>query len=121
MATTAKRVVKRAPKKVAAANPGEAQVKVSLEPSLETLPIYANHVEVGHTRHEFTVLAGRVPGKMPAQRFRLAQESGTLQLEPDVTILLAPTLVPGLIRALQIQLEKWEGKYGVVNRKGDEK
>lgn len=121
MATTAKSAVKRAPKKVSAGNSSEAQVKVSLEPSLESLPIYANHVEIGHTRHEFTFLAGRVPGKISADRFKLAQQLGTLQLEPDVTILLAPTVIPGLIRALQVQLEKWEGKFGVVNRKDGEK
>ncbi|MCW5671534.1 MAG: hypothetical protein KIT86_17905 [Hydrogenophaga sp.] len=119
MATS--KVVKRAPRKAAASASTEAQVKVSLEPTFETVPVYANHIEVGHTRHEFTILAGRVPGKMPAERFKQARETGLLQLEPEVTILVAPTLVPGIIRALKLQLEKWEKVNGPVSEPESEK
>lgn len=113
-----KKVVRRAPRKtVSAPTNAEAQVKVSLEPSFETVPYYANHIEVGHTRHEFTILAGRVPAKMSAERFAQIKESGLLQLEPDVTLMFAPTLMPGLIRALQTQLEKWEKANGPIPEK----
>lgn len=113
-----KKIIKRAPSKTAASKATSevhTQVKVSLEPSIETVPVYSNHIEVGHTRHEFTILAGRVPGKMSSERFRLAKETKLLQLEPDVTILLAPTLVPGVIRALQTQLDIWEKAYGPIS------
>lgn len=110
-----KKVIRRAPRKTASAPADvQAQVKVSLEPSFETVPYYVNHIEVGHTRHEFTILAGRVPAKMSAERFAQIKETGLLQLEPDVTLMVAPTLLPGLIRALQTQQDKWEKANGPI-------
>lgn len=93
----------------------EAQLlRVAYEPTLDTPTYYSNHFEVGHTRHEFIMLAGRVQGKLTEAMRRELEESGQLSLEPELQILLAPTLMPGLIRALTDQLRKWEEKFGAV-------
>ena len=121
MATSKRKVIpmparKRAGKGGSQQGADGTTVKVSLEPSIDTVPIYSNHIEVGHTRHEFTILIGRVPGKMPAETFASAAASGQLLLEPDATVLVPPTLVPGLIKALEAQLHTWEEKFGPVTR-----
>ena len=109
-ASTASSPARRSVRKRASEN-GGATLQVALEPSIDHTPLYSNHVEVGHTRHEFSMLFGRVPGKLGAQLFAEATASGTLKIEPDALVLIPPTLMPGLIRALQTQLSKWEARF----------
>jgi hypothetical protein len=90
------------------------QVKVVLDPSDGTPMYYANHFEVSMARHEFTVTAGRVPGKFSRSRFAALTENKELLLEPECQLLVAPTLMPGLIAALQTQLTAWEREFGPV-------
>lgn len=112
---TAVKVMRRSRR--AAPKESPAAVRVSLEPAIDALPIYSNHIEVGHGRHEFTMLVGRVPVKLPAARLEAAAGSGQLDLDPEAVIVLPPTLLPGLIKALQTQLEKWEKKFGPLPTK----
>jgi hypothetical protein len=96
----------------------EPAARVSFEATPSTFTCYSNLVEVGALQHEFTILVGRVPTK-PTREIRATFEAGKeLVLEPDVQILVAPTMVPGIIKALQSQLEKYEQRFGSVGKKG---
>jgi hypothetical protein len=75
---------------------------------------YVNHIEVAHTKHEFTLTCGKLPAKLSPVRLQMAKESGEVHLEPMLQLVIPPTIMPGLISALTSQLEKYEQKNGLV-------
>lgn len=91
---------------------GDLVIKVALDPTDETLTYYTNHVEVAHSRHEFSLIAARLPGKLSVAARLNAEETQELVLEPELQLLIAPTLMPALIKALQSQYAVWHEKFG---------
>lgn len=110
MATLSKRAKGATSKKApdAGLDRQEFKIRPNFEPTEDTPTYYANHFEVGQTPHEFFILAGRIPGKISSARRMDIDPDGTMNVDPEVQILLAPSLVPGLIKALTSQLEKWK-------------
>jgi hypothetical protein len=92
-------------------------IKVVLDPGEHTSTYYANHFEVARGRHELTVIAGRLVGKISRERMREATDSRELLVDPEFQMLVAPSLVPGLIKALQTQLDMWTKEHGTSNAK----
>lgn len=103
----AKRAVATAPKK-------DVSVKVSFSVSDETPIYYINHAEISHTPQEFGMLVGRIPTRLTAAQLEEIKQSGTLTLEPEIQLLFPTTLIVGLAKALQIQQEKYEKKFGKI-------
>jgi hypothetical protein len=100
--------------------PSKPKTRVTFEASDSTHTCYCNLVEVGALQHEFTILAGRVPTKPTRAIMSTISEGGEIVLEPEVQLLVAPTMIPGVIKALQAQLEKYEKRYGPVRTKKGE-
>jgi hypothetical protein len=94
--------------------------KVQLIVSDEVASQYVNFAEVAHSTYEFIVLFARVPTKATPAQAATVRDTGILQVEPQAQMLLPPALVPGLIRALQTQLEKYEEQHGKVLTKDKE-
>jgi hypothetical protein len=90
----------------------EVGVKIALQPSQDAAVFYANFFEVAHGPHDVTLYGVRVPAKLGRAEVEAARASGELQLQPDFQIVIAPSLVPGLVKALQSQLEKWQKRFG---------
>ena len=102
----------RKPKLAQRAAPSAFEIRVQFDPAVDSPITYANHIEVGHTQHEFALLAGRVPAKLSLGVKEQAQTTGELILEPEVQLVLPPSLIPSLIHALQTQLQAWQERFG---------
>lgn len=79
-------------------------MRISLDPTRDTPAFYVNNVEVGRTQHDFLLLGARIPAKISPDELEGQLAGEVLRVEPDVQLILPPTLIPGLIAALQKQL-----------------
>jgi hypothetical protein len=95
-------------------------IKVAVEPTDDTPTYYANYAEVNLAAHEFALSFVRVPTKLGTGRTADVQESGSLELEPVVQVLFAPTLLPGLVRALTTMRAAYEERFGPIRDEGQE-
>ncbi len=98
--------------------PSGLRVNIALQPSVDAQVFYSNFLEVAHGPHDLTIYGVRVPAKLRHSDMAAAVETGEMQLEPDFQIVISPTLAPGLIRALQAQVELWEKEFGKANKEG---
>lgn len=83
--------------------------------------IYANFIEIGHTEHEFLLIAARLPTKPSAAILAQAAERGELVLEPEVQIMFPARIIGSLISALQVQRDEYERRFGKIVRQVDGK
>jgi hypothetical protein len=90
----------------------ELRVRVVVEPGEGTPVFYINYAEVGHTANDFALLGARVPAKPTRDQIEQAKSSGVLPVEADVLLVIPPTVIPGLIRALSGQQAKYEEEVG---------
>lgn len=100
--------------KAAASEPERVPIRVVVDPSDELAVYYANYAEASFAQHECLISFARVPTKMNVARTEEAK-GGTLKLEPLVQVMIPPTLLPGLIRALLITKDGYEKIMGPIN------
>jgi hypothetical protein len=80
-------------------------------------PLYSNYAEVSSALHEFQILFALVPTKPNAEQIS-EMRAGSLKLDAQVQILLPPTIIPGLIRALMTTKEQYEALAGPIKEVG---
>jgi hypothetical protein len=102
----------KAKKRVKAA--GIKAVALELIPTIDTPSYYVNHLEVTHLPYEFGLLGTRLPIKLSAQEQQRMLEAGKVAFEPTVHLILPTAMLPGLIRALQIQQQQFEDRFGKI-------
>src|SRR5689334_21699050 len=92
-------------------------VKIVVEITKNTPSFYVNYAEVNFAAHELALSLVRVPTKLSGTK---AEESktGILKCESLAQILFAPTLLPGLIRALNTTKEQYEKTMGPITEPG---
>ena len=73
---------------------------------------YSNYVEVAHSEYEFSLSFSKLPSKLRPQQLLDVQAGQPLVLEPQLLIDVPTRLVKGLIRALELQVEKYEARFG---------
>lgn len=95
---------------------GKQFIRVKIQPDYRAdFPTYyVNFVEVAHSRHEFSLTALRAPTRMGRETIEAASEKGMIEIEPAVQLLVPPSMMRGLIDALQKQLAVFEKNYGPV-------
>lgn len=99
----------------AAAPPGAvANVRVIVDAPDGSEPYYVNHIEVGATKFDFSLLCARIPTKPSAESFAQAAASGELHIPATVQVVIPASLVGGLVRALTIQKEQYEKINGPI-------
>jgi hypothetical protein len=98
-----------------AQKPVAIPVTISLEYTGE--PLYANFAEVSSAQHEFQIGFGLLPTKPNAEQMEQVN-GGTMRLNALVQILLPPTLIPGLIKALTTTKEQYEAVLGPIKELG---
>ena len=98
---------------------GGVKVRIALQPSADAQAFYANFLEVAHGPHDLTIYGVRIPAKLNLADKDAATTTGELQLEPEFQIVISPTLAPGLIRALQSQVDQWEKEFGSRGKGGN--
>ena len=89
-------------------------LRIALEPTDDVPSYYINHVEVSHSRHDFGLGCAHLPTTLPAKVRDEVKRSGVLSLEPLIRLIVPPTLIPALIRALQAQQSKYEDRFGEI-------
>lgn len=76
---------------------------------------YSNHVRVGHSEHEFTLIFFQSPPILKPEQLELAKKGEPIPLEPLVQILLPVKVGARLIKALISQKEKFEEAFGSLD------
>lgn len=89
-------------------------VRIVVDVTPDTPTYYANHIEIAYNRHEIAVWVARLPTKASRDDMALAEEIGELVVEPEMQILLPPTLIDGLISALETTKENYEKVFGPI-------
>jgi hypothetical protein len=97
----------------AAKQPAAASVKISLDYT-NSEPLYANFAEISSAQHEFQIAFALVPARPTTDQIR----DGAVKLNPLVQIMLPPTLIPGLIKALITTKEQYEALLGPIKEFG---
>lgn len=109
------------PEPEARAGSDQAEAKISVSVSMqvgdETLTYYANIAEIAPLQHDFAMLFGRLPAKLPPDKQQEAK-AGTVTLTSDVQILIPATLIDGVMRALATAKAIYEKNYGVLHEPG---
>jgi hypothetical protein len=97
----------------------EAQISISVSMQVgdETATYYANLAEIAPLQHDFAMLFGRVPAKLPPDKQEEAK-AGIVTLTSDVQILIPATLIDGFMRALATAKAIYEQRYGVLHEPG---
>ncbi|MCW5800442.1 MAG: DUF3467 domain-containing protein [Nitrospira sp.] len=98
--------------------PSEKKVQIQLVPSEGTPAYYCNYMDVTHSSYEFVLSFAKVPAKLRLDQLSAAENKGTLQIEPLVQVEVPPRLLPGIIKALTIQKEKFETQLGQIESEG---
>ncbi len=90
------------------------EVRVSLRVTDDTPSYYVNHLEVSQTQHEFTFSVGKIPSRFSAEKQSEIAGSHVMEIDAMLQLMIPPTLLPGIIKAMQIQLELFEKANGKV-------
>jgi hypothetical protein len=81
---------------------------LALEMTDDAPVFYVNHAEITHTQHDFSIAWARVAAKLPTAKRAEAIEAGRVLVEPSVVLVVPPTMIQGLIDALQRQQTSYE-------------
>lgn len=98
-------------------------IKGSLIITDDTMAYYINFAEVGCSPNEFSIAAARIPTTLTPDKFEAAKKAGSLVFNADVQLIIPPTVIPGLIRALTMQKDNYEKVIGaaIVEPRGGQK
>jgi hypothetical protein len=83
-------------------------IRVAVDIPDGTPAFYANYLEIGHTKWDFCLIVARLPAKPNSAKLAEIQSTGVISWPAELTINFPPAVIPGLIRALTIQKEKYE-------------
>lgn len=113
MADSAERKGARKGKKGAkrAKGPENANAAIVLVDLEDAPQYYSNHLEISHNIHEFEMVFAKIPTKVSPDRQEIIKETGKIELEAMVRIIIPPTLMPDIIRVLTTQQEKYQLVY----------
>lgn len=96
--------------------PPEAEtikMRIAMETGDGAAVFYVNYAEISQTKNDFCLTGGRVPARFGPSKVAEMKETGLLVVEGEVQLILPPTIIPGLIRALSSQKEKYEKTMGI--------
>jgi hypothetical protein len=93
-------------------NPKQTEeVRLNLVPSGDPKMgrVYVNYAQVSHSPWEFTIRFGLAPTGADIEQ-TMKKGQATLEVPTIIDIMIPPTLMPGLIRALQTNFDKFDKK-----------
>jgi hypothetical protein len=99
---------------------GEVKLRVVLESTDDTPAYYVNYAEVSHSQNEIGISVVRIPTKISQKTLAEAQKTGEIKLEPVLNLIFPPTVIPGLIKALELQKTAYEQAMGKIAGQPDE-
>lgn len=89
-------------------------IKIVPDPKPDTPSYYINYAAVAHSQYEFLLSVLRIPDKLSPEQTQLAKKGGAVPIEPILQLIIPPRLIDGLIKALNIQKEKYEQENGPI-------
>jgi hypothetical protein len=75
---------------------------------------YVNHAEITSNPFEVTISFARFPSKFSPGASETIGTTGILEVEAELQVLIPPTLLPGLIRALTTQKATLDAMMGPI-------
>ena len=94
--------------------PVSLAVRVILEVGSDVPSYYINYADVAQSNHEFTLSVAKMPTRLGPQAVRTLQETGELHVETLLQLLIPPTLLPSLLKALTVQKDLYEKAHGPI-------
>lgn len=93
----------------AAATPESVALRIVVEASQDTPTYYVNHIELSMGQHECAMWFARLPTKPSRAELAEATAAGEIVVDPEFQVIIPPTLIEGLISALQtVQAQRAE-------------
>jgi len=100
----------------AGALPDRIPIKIRVDPKPDTPSYYINYAVVTHSEFDFLISVLRIPAQLTSEQTVLAKKGSAMPIEPILQLIVPPRLVDGLIKALNVQKEKYEREHGPIRR-----
>ncbi len=97
-------------------SPQEIEVKITPDVTENTPFYYSNYISVGHSRYDFILTLVRLPTILKPDQQEIAKKGKPLPIEAALQIIVSPQLIPGLIDALNAQKERYETRFGKIEK-----
>lgn len=97
-------------------NSQEIELKIVPEVTESTSSYYCNWASVTHSPYDFILTLARIPTTLKAEQQELAIKRKPIPVEAALQVIFSPKLLPRLIDALSNQMEKYEEKFGKIQR-----
>lgn len=89
---------------------------IVMDTTPDTPAYYMNHAELSVGQHDISLSLARIPPKPGRQELAEAIKSGEILVDAELQIILPPTILPGLIAALQKVKDGYETLFGEIKR-----
>lgn len=89
-------------------------IKILPDPKPDTPAYYINYAAVSHSQYDFLLSVLRTPAQLTHEQTELAKKGSAVLVEPILQLNIPPRLIDGLIKALNIQKEKYEQEHGPI-------
>jgi hypothetical protein len=89
-------------------------INILPDPKPDTPSYYINYAAVAHTEYDFLLSVLRAPAQLTPEQTELAKKGNPLLVEPTLQLIIPPRLIDGIIKALNIQKDKYEQTYGPI-------
>lgn len=117
----AKKAARKSDRKKASTKQQEAEslsAKVVIHPSEDTPFFYINYAEIVISENDFNLYGVRVPAKLAPSEINILKESGEINVEPIVHLIIPITIIDGLINALTRQKEVYKQQQDKISPEG---
>jgi hypothetical protein len=90
-------------------------VQLKLVAKDDTPFYYVNYMSVSHNLSDFTFSVVKLPAEFSPEQLELVKNRQPVVLESTLQLVAPPALAKGLIKALTMQVEKYEERFGKIN------
>lgn len=85
---------------------GEVSARIEMIADADHPMYYVNYIEVSSTPFDICLLAARIPSKLQAESVEKVGDDLKVQIRPEVELVLSEAVAEGLMRALELQLNR---------------
>lgn len=94
--------------------PTSIAARVTLEVGSDVPSYYVNYADLAQSTHEFTLTVAKVATRLGAQAVKDLQVTGEMRVDALLQLVMPPTLLPSLIKAMTVQRDLYEKTYGSI-------
>jgi hypothetical protein len=97
-------------------SPKEIDFKITPDVTKNTPPYNTNYIAVTHSRYDFTLTLIKLPTALRPEQEEILKKGQRLPIEAALQVVVPPQLIPGLIDALNGQKDKYEKRFGKIEK-----